>query len=89
MAVVHLARIVIADDVIYPLTHGATLHAPGVVSCETKIKREDPVAVMSLKGELVALAAAKRSSEEIIKKERGVVAKTSRVVMDEKRYPKM
>ena len=88
-AVVHLARIVIADDVVYQLTHGATLHAPGVVSCETKIKKEDPVAVMSLKGELVALATAKMSSEEIIKKERGVVAKTSRVVMDEKLYPKL
>ena len=88
-AISHLPKIVIADNVIYPLTHGATVHAPGVVSVESGIKKGDQVAVMSLKKELVALATVKMSSEQIIKAKNGAVAKSDRVVMDPNLYPKM
>jgi len=88
-AVSHLGKIMISDDVIFTVTHGATLHVPGVAQYETGIKRGDPVALFSLKGELVALATAFMSSEELWKTGRGVVARTLRVMMPENAYPRM
>jgi H/ACA ribonucleoprotein complex subunit 4 len=46
------------------------------------------VAIMSLKGEAVALARAVADSEEIMRLEHGVVANVERVVMPRGTYPK-
>jgi H/ACA ribonucleoprotein complex subunit 4 len=46
------------------------------------------VAVLSLKGEAVALAKAMASSEEALNMEHGIVAKTMRVLMTRGTYPK-
>jgi H/ACA ribonucleoprotein complex subunit 4 len=46
------------------------------------------VAVMSLKGEAVALAKALTNSDECLNMEHGVVAKTMRVLMPRGTYPK-
>jgi len=82
-------KIFIRDSAVDSLCHGANLAAPGVLSLETNIKPNDAVAVMTQKGEGVALSKALVSSDDMLKMDHGLVAKTTRVLMPRGVYPKM
>ena len=81
-------KIYIRDSAVDAVCHGANLTAPGVLSLETGILSGSMVAVLTLKGEAVALAKAVASAEEIMNMEHGVVAKIERVLMPRGTYPK-
>jgi len=81
-------KVVIRDSAVDAVCHGASLTAPGVLSLETGIKSGSMVAVLSLKGEAVALARAVASSEQMLDMEHGVVASPERVLMPRGTYPK-
>jgi H/ACA ribonucleoprotein complex subunit 4 len=81
-------KICIRDSAVDAICHGANLTAPGILSLETGISRESMVAVLTLKGEAVALAKAVASTEQILDMDHGVVAKTERVLMQRGTYPK-
>lgn len=81
-AVQHLAKIWILDNAVDSLANGAPLHVPGIAKLHSGIKEDDLVAVMTLKDELVALSAAKSSSEDIMRLDKGLAAKSIRVLMD-------
>ena len=81
-------EIYVRDSAVDAICHGANLTAPGVLSLETGISSGSMVAVLTLKGEAVALAKAMAATEEILNMERGVVAKTVRVLMPRSTYPK-
>jgi H/ACA ribonucleoprotein complex subunit 4 len=81
-------KVQIRDSAVDAVCHGASLTAPGILSLETGIQKDSIVAVLSLKGEAVALAKAMASSEEALNMEHGVVAKTMRVLMPRGTYPK-
>ena len=83
-----VSKIYIRDSAVDAVCHGASLTAPGVLSVETAIDRDSMVAVLSLKGEAVALAKAMVSSEEALNMEHGLVAKPVRVLMPRGTYPK-
>lgn len=83
----HLPKIVIRDSAVDALCHGATLAVPGVVEVDSDIKKGDRAAVLTLKGEGVALVNVLMSSEEIIQKDNGVCAKLLRVLMKKGTYP--
>lgn len=82
-------KIYIRDSAVDALCHGANLASPGVLSLETSIKPNDTVAVMTQKGEAVALSRMLVSSEDVLKMDHGLVAKTMRVLMPRGVYPKM
>ena len=84
----HLPRLVISDNAVDAVCHGAPLAAPGLLSLETDIKAGDDVAMFTLKGEAVALAKAALSSQEMLATERGIVARTERVIMEPGTYPR-
>jgi len=84
-----LPRIVIRDSAVDAICHGANLAAPGVLAIDSEIKPKDTVAVMTQKGEAVALAQALVTTEETLKLNRGLIAKTARVLMPRGVYPKM
>lgn len=84
----HLPKIVVRDSAVDALCRGASLAAPGILSVETGINPDSLVAEMTLKGELIALANAEMSSEEIVDAENGVVAEPERVIMEPGTYPK-
>lgn len=88
-AVEHLKKMWVIDSAICSLTHGASLKVPGVAKIETKIGNGELVALFSLKGELIALANAKMTSEEILAARKGVAATLARVVMKPDTYPRM
>lgn len=81
-------KIYIRDSAVDAVCHGANLTAPGVLSFETGIRKGSTVAVLTLKGEAVALVEAVFSAEEILKMEHGVVAEIRRVLMSRGTYPK-
>ncbi len=84
-----IPKIVVRDSAVDALCHGANLTAPGVLSAETSIQKGSMIAVLSLKGEAVALAEALISTDEIIELKRGTVATLQRVVMPRGTYPKV
>jgi H/ACA ribonucleoprotein complex subunit 4 len=85
--VIHLPRIYVRDSAVDAIAHGASLAAPGVAKVEEGIVKNQLVALMTLKGELIALAEATASTEEILSMNRGIVAKPTRVIMPRGVYP--
>jgi H/ACA ribonucleoprotein complex subunit 4 len=83
----HLPKIVIRDSTVDALCHGASLAVPGVVEIDTEIKKGDLVAVLTMKGEGVALVKTLMSTEEIIQKDSGICASLERVLMKKGTYP--
>jgi H/ACA ribonucleoprotein complex subunit 4 len=84
-----LPKIHVRDSAVAAICHGAYVAAPGVLSLETKIRKDDRVVIFTQKGEAVAFAKALKSSEEILEMNHGVVTQTIRVLMDRETYPKM
>jgi H/ACA ribonucleoprotein complex subunit 4 len=82
-----LPKIVIRDSAVDALCHGASLAIPGVVEVDSDIKKGDVVAVLTIKGEGVALVRTLLSTEEIIQKDSGVCANLERVLMNKGTYP--
>lgn len=87
-ALVHLPRLVIADNSVDAICHGAPLAAPGLISLMTDITRGETVALFTLKGEAVAIARAELTSQEMLASNSGIVAATERVIMEPGTYPK-
>lgn len=84
-----LPKINVRDSAVDALCHGAHLTAPGVVSLETGIEQGDETCIYTLKGEAVALATAVMETQEILKKNHGIVARNNRVLMPRGTYPKL
>jgi H/ACA ribonucleoprotein complex subunit 4 len=87
-ALVLVPKIYVRDSAVDAVCHGANLTAPGVLSLETKINKGLTVVVLTLKGEVVGLAKAAASTEDILDMDHGVVAETKRVLMLRGTYPK-
>jgi H/ACA ribonucleoprotein complex subunit 4 len=89
VALDHLPSIVIRDSAVDALCHGADLAASGVVALQTGIKKGDLTAILTQKGEAVALAKSLDTSERIASMNSGLVAESQRVLMERGRYPSM
>jgi H/ACA ribonucleoprotein complex subunit 4 len=87
-ALMHLPKIVIRDNAVDALCHGAGLAAPGVLTLESGIEKGDPVAVFSQKGEAVSFGVAQMKTLDILRAATGIVATTDRVFMEPGTYPK-
>jgi H/ACA ribonucleoprotein complex subunit 4 len=83
----HLPKIVVRDSTADALCHGASLAIPGVAEIDSDIKKGDTAAVVTLKGEGVAIVNSLMTTEEIIKKDKGVCANLERVLMKKGTYP--
>jgi H/ACA ribonucleoprotein complex subunit 4 len=84
-----IPKIVVRDSAVDAVCHGANLTAPGIISAETGIQKDSLIAVLTLKGEAVALAQAVLSTDEIVDLRHGTVATLQRVVMPRGTYPKV
>jgi H/ACA ribonucleoprotein complex subunit 4 len=87
-ALKHLPRLVISDNAVDAVCHGAPLAAPGLLSLETDIVPGEDVAMFTLKGEAVGLAKAALTSQEMLASKNGIVARTERVIMEPGTYPR-
>lgn len=84
-----IPRVEIRDSAVDAICHGADLAVPGIVKLDSAIEKKNPVALFTLKGEAVALGRALMTSREVLDQEKGVAAKTERVLMDRGTYPAM
>jgi H/ACA ribonucleoprotein complex subunit 4 len=82
-----IPHIVIRDSAVDAICHGANLAIPGVVELDSNIQRNDLVAVMTLKEEVVGVGKAISSTEIIIEKDRGVCVNVEQVYMKKGTYP--
>jgi H/ACA ribonucleoprotein complex subunit 4 len=80
-------QIVVRDSAVDALCHGANLAMPGVVEIDDDIKKDEIVAVVSLKGEGVAIMKMELPSEQVIEKDTGICASPERVLMNKGTYP--
>jgi len=79
--------IVIKDTAVEAICSGAPLSSAGIIMVEKGIKENDIVCILTLKGELVALAKALISSEEMLRGKK-LAAKIERVIMPRGTYPR-
>jgi H/ACA ribonucleoprotein complex subunit 4 len=80
-------KIVVRDSAVDALCHGASLAIPGVVEIDEDINVGEIAAVLSLKGEGVALVKMVVSSAHVIEKDTGICAHLERVLMNKGTYP--
>jgi H/ACA ribonucleoprotein complex subunit 4 len=80
-AVSHLAKCWIFDTTIQSVTHGRDIGIPGISKLEN-FKKGEIVAIMSLKGELVAIGEALMSGVEINTLNKGLAFTTKKVFLE-------
>jgi H/ACA ribonucleoprotein complex subunit 4 len=83
-----IPKIVVRDSAVDAVCHGANLTAPGISAVESGISKGSMTAILTLKGEAVALAKSLMPTEEILNLKHGTVATLHRVVMPRGTYPK-
>jgi H/ACA ribonucleoprotein complex subunit 4 len=79
---------VIRDTAVDALCHGAQLAVPGIVALPKDLKKNELVGIYTLKGEVVGLAEALMTKEEIEDNIKGVAFSMKRIIMKPGTYPK-
>ncbi|MFH1682710.1 MAG: RNA-guided pseudouridylation complex pseudouridine synthase subunit Cbf5 [Candidatus Woesearchaeota archaeon] len=80
--ITYIPKCFVLDSAVQSLTHGRDLALPGIAELE-QFSKDDPVAVMTLKGELIAIGTALLSAEEISGTAKGIAIKIDKVFMEE------
>lgn len=83
-----IKSVVIRDSTVDALCHGAQLAIPGILEISYGLKKGDLVGVYTQKGELVALAEAIMSEDEIVENTKGFAFQIKRIIMAPNTYPK-
>lgn len=84
---IEFKKVYVRDSAVDSLCHGSDLAIPGVASLDEGIEMGEEVAIMTQKGELIAMGTAFLSSDEVMRKDKGAFVKTSKVFMDVGSYP--
>ena len=88
-SVCHLPKVAVRDSAVEAIVSGATLAVPGVAMIQEGIRKGDTVALLTLKGELIGLAKALMSTEEVLQADKGLAFKPERVILEKGLYPRM
>ena len=86
-AVIEVPKIVVKDSAVNSVCHGSRLGVNGVVEIEETVKEDSLAAVMTIKGELVALGRAIMDAEQMKDAWEGDAVATDAVVMARDAYP--
>jgi len=84
-----IPKLIIRDSAVGAICHGASLAIPGILQLDQNIKPSKRVAIMTLKGEAIAIGKALVNSERIMEKKDGLAAEIERVIMPIGVYPKV
>ena len=85
----HMPRIIVKDTAVDAICHGAPLASPGVVAVDRNVRKGGIVSILSIKGEIIALAKMSANLKEVLRSNRGEVARPDRVLMAPGTYPSM
>ncbi|MDE1765926.1 MAG: RNA-guided pseudouridylation complex pseudouridine synthase subunit Cbf5 [Thaumarchaeota archaeon] len=83
-----IKSVIIRDSAVDALCHGAQLAIPGILEISNGLKKGDLVGIYTLKGEIVALAEAIMSEDEIVENTKGFAFQIKRIIMAPNTYPK-
>ncbi len=83
-----IPEIIVKDGAAGAIAHGAPLMRPGIVSIAEELERGDTVRLMTMKGELVAIASMLTRSEMITEMNEGEVARPDSVFLPSETYPR-
>ncbi|MBI2579530.1 MAG: RNA-guided pseudouridylation complex pseudouridine synthase subunit Cbf5 [Candidatus Aenigmarchaeota archaeon] len=81
----HLKKVIMKDSAVYAVASGSPLYTAGVSRVQEGIAKDELVAVLTLKGELVSIGNAGMGSSDMLKG-KGIAVKTDRVIMDKNVY---
>ena len=62
---------------------------PGIAKVEASVEKNKPVALLTQKGEAVALGRSLLSFSDIVEQDKGLAVKLERVLMERKTYPSL
>jgi H/ACA ribonucleoprotein complex subunit 4 len=79
---------VVRDTAVDALCHGAQLAVPGVIALPKGLAKNELVGIYTLKGEIVGLAEALMTKEEVEDNIKGVAFSMKRIIMKPGTYPK-
>ncbi len=83
----HLKKVLLKDTSVAPVCHGAALGSMGISKLQKDINPGELVALLTLKGELVAVGNSLMTSEKMVDK-KDTAVELKRVFMDKDFYPK-
>ena len=84
-----LPKIILKASAVDAVCHGADLNIQGIHMLDEDIRRNALVALMTARGELVALGTMMMSTPKIMATSQGKAVKVTRVMMDPGKYPRM
>lgn len=83
----HLKKIWVHDSAVEPLCNGVQLKMPGIARFHQDIEKDEAVAVMTLKDELVLVGRARVPGKQMLD-EKGIALKSEQVFMPTGTYPR-
>lgn len=83
----HLKKVAVKDSAVNAVANGANLGSTGISKLQNGVKEGERIAIITLKGELVAIAEASTTSEEMYSSD-GTAAELESVHMNPETYPK-
>ena len=84
-----IRKVVVKDSAVDAVCHGAMLAIPGIISLSKGITKGETVVLLTAKGEMIGIAEASMSTEEVQGQPKGIAFPVRRVIMDQGTYPKM
>ena len=84
-----IKKVVVKDSAVDAVCHGAMLAVPGVVSLSKGISKGETVVLLTAKGELIGIAEASMTTQDVQEQPKGIAFPIKRVIMDQGTYPKM
>ncbi|PMP59441.1 MAG: RNA-guided pseudouridylation complex pseudouridine synthase subunit Cbf5 [Caldisphaera sp.] len=87
-SVCSLPKVILRDSAVESIAHGSPLAIPGISYYSENLRKNDIVAMLTLKGELIGIGKSLMSSEEIKKQEKGLAVQPFRIVLEKGLYPR-
>ena len=84
-----LPKVIVKATAVDAICHGADLNISGVHMLDDDIRKNALVALMTARGELIAIGKMAMSSQKIMSADKGKAVDVERVFMDPGHYPKM
>ena len=83
----NLPKVVLNMNAIDPISHGTDLYSPGIIAY-SDFKSSESIALLSPKGELVAIGNSYRSSEDLTNDCKGKIIHPNKILVERGTYPK-
>ena len=80
-------KIFVKDSAISTIVNGAPIYPNGITRIQENIEAGELIGIFSLKDELIAIGISKMSSDEMMKRKKGIAVRTDRVIMEKGIYP--